>query len=271
MREAVRRIVLRCFPEIASGYHLDRFAKIIKIAEPPQGGEVCDRFNPHFAADIQIITPDGEPVEGEKYEAVALPLPMGGQEEGFFLYPRPGTICTVGWIEGRPDHPVIKHIYPMGLKLPPVPDNMARWQQRPGVHQTIDPGGNWERKTDKDIADIAENISETAQANRHETTGNNSTENVGKNSTETVGQKKLIEAGQKLEWVAPFITIRTPDGTVDFLPTLTDILDCIWQALDIIADHTHPTVGVIPDQTAAIHGKADCVESGSGAIKSVQG
>jgi len=262
MREAIKRIVLRMFPELAGGYHLDRYARIIKISDPPPAGVKCDRFRPYFAADIEILTPDGEPVpDFPKFEAVPLPVPAGGNSEGFFLWPRPGTIVTVRWIEGRPDHPVIQHIYPMGLTLPAVPDHMGRWQQKEGVHQTIDPSGNWERKTDVTISDIATEIQETASGSRSET--------VGENSTETVtGSKTTTAAAYQV--TAPTITIGAPNGGASLLPLITTALNDIKLALDIIADHTHPTDNAISPSSGAIHGKATNVGTSNASIQTLQ-
>ena len=215
------------FPELAGGYHLDRYARILKISDPPQAGKVCDRFRPYWAADIRILTPEGEPAPGlPKYEAVPLPVPAAGPDAGFFLGPRPGSIVTVRWIEGRPDHPVIQHVYPMGFSLPDVPDNMTRWQQRPGVHQFVDPAGNWERKTDKDIRDQAQNIQQTASGS--------STENISESKSTTAKTYKVT---------ASTITIGAPGGGPSLLPSISQALDDIKAALETLATHTHPGVG----------------------------
>jgi hypothetical protein len=227
MREAVKRIILRMFPELSGGYHLDRYARILKISDPPAEGVICNRFRPYWAADIEIMTPEGTPAPGfPKYEAVPLPVLAAGPDEGFFLWPRPGTIVTVRWIEGRPDHPVIQHVYPMGLSLPAVPDDMGRWQQRPGVHQTVDPDSNWERKTDKDIHDAA-------------------------------GNEKSTTA-KVYRITAPTIVMGAPNGGPSVLPLITSALANIKDALDILATHTHPSVGTC-SQSASISAKATAV------------
>jgi len=238
------------FPELSGGYHLDRYARIIKIADPPKAGATCDRFRPYWAADIEIMTPEGEPApDFPKYEAVPLPLPAAGPDAGFFLWPRPGTIVTVRWIEGRPDHPVIQHVYPMGLSMPDVPDNMGRWQQRPGVYQSVDPEGNWERKTDKDIQDTARNISEVAAGSRAET--------VGKDSTESVSNEKTVNA-KVYRVTAPTVVISAPDGGASLLPLISSALADIKAALNILADHTHPNVGTC-SQSGSVAAKASAV------------
>ena len=270
MREAIKRIVLRMFPELAGGYHLDRYARILKISDPPPGGVKCDRFRPYWAADIEILTPEGEPAQGfPKYEAVPLPVPMAGNDEGFFLWPRPGTIVTVRWIEGRPDHPVIQHVYPMGLSLPDVPDNMGRWQQRPGVHQTVDPAGNWKRTTDKDIRDTAQNIQENAGGSRSENTGGSRSESTGGDCSESVGGTKSVSAGSLFSVTAPTISIGAQGGA-SLLPTLSGGLEAIYRALDILADHTHPAIGAPPSQQDEIQEEADTLGGHNTALKTLQ-
>jgi hypothetical protein len=250
------------FPELAGGYHLDRYARIIKISDPPPAGVKCDRFRPYFAADIEILTPDGDPVpDFPKFEAVPLPVPAGGNDEGFFLWPRPGTIVTVRWIEGRPDHPVIQHIYPMGLTLPAVPDHMGKWQQKEGVHQTIDPSGNWERKTDESISDIAKEIHETASGDKTETIGGESSEDV-------TGAKKTTAAAYQV--TAPTITIGAPNGGPSLLPLITSALNDIKSALDIIADHTHPSNNTVSPDSSAIHAKATGVGGTNTSLQTLQ-
>lgn len=271
MRDAIKRIVLRMFPELAGGYHLDRYARILKISDPPTEGVTCDRFRPYWAADIEILTPDGEKAEGfPKYEDVPLPVPMAGNNEGMFFWPRPGTIVTVRWIEGRPDHPVIQHVYPMGLTLPAVPDNMARWQQRDGVHQYVDAPGNWERKTDQEIRDTAQTITETATGARTETVGGTSSENVTGSKSEAIGATKTVTAGTAYIVTAPVIEMKSQTG-ISLLPTLLDAYDAIQTALEILATHTHPSVGSVPSEQAGIQAEADSLDNSISALSSLQG
>ncbi|MCP3942655.1 MAG: hypothetical protein GY710_14365, partial [Desulfobacteraceae bacterium] len=164
-------------------------------------------------------------------------------------------------IQGRPDHPVIQHVYPMGLSLPEVPDNMGRWQQRPGVHQTVDPQGHWERKTDKDIKDIAQNIQETAAGSHTRTIEKDSIKSVGGNCTTTIsgnsnktikgnsneavtGPKTVTTSSFKIS--SPTVVIGAPGDGPSLLPLISKALTDIKDALDILANHTHPNVGTSP-------------------------
>ncbi|WP_136799241.1 hypothetical protein [Desulfosediminicola ganghwensis] len=255
MREAIKRIVLRMFPELAGGYHLDRFARIVKISDSPAGGETSDRFKPKFAADIEILTPDGNPAEGfPLYEAVPLQVPAAGENAGMFHWPSPGTIVTVRWIEGRADHPVIQHIYAIGRSLPAVPDKMGRWQQADGVYQVVDPAGNWERKTGGSITDSAATITENATGNRTETVGGSSTENVSGSKTTTAGGGYHVSA--------PKISISAPGGP-SLLPELTG-------ALDALATHTHPGDGQVSSVSSSVLSDSTSAGSASTNLQKLQ-
>lgn len=292
MRDALKKMMLRMFPELAGRYHLDRYARIVKIADPPTQGVACDRFRPYWAADIEILTPEGDPLpDYPLYEAVPLPLPAAGPEAGLFLWPRPGTIVTVRWIEGRPDHPVIQHIYPMGRTIPDVPDGSGLWQQRPGVHQRHDPAGNWERTTDQDIKDAARNIEavatamrqlqattvqDTASGSRTESSGKKTVtvsgdhaETVGGSSAETITGPKTISAAA-VNLAAPAITIGAPGGP-SLLPSLTSALAAIQSALTALAGHTHPSIGAVATGADAVSAHAGTVGSSKGQVDQLAG
>jgi hypothetical protein len=103
-----------------------------------------------------------------------------------------------------------------GLSLPSVPDHMGKRQQKEGVHQTIDPAGNWERKTNETISDIANEIQETAEGNLSETIGGNSTETV-------TGSKQTTAAAYHV--TASTVVIGAPNGGPSLLPLFTGIIN----------------------------------------------
>ena len=94
MREAIRRAVKGLFPELGAGLHLDRYARVLAVADAPGQGAASERFRPRYAVDIQILTADGEPDPAfPTYTAVPLPVPTGaGQEKGFFSSNRSALI-----------------------------------------------------------------------------------------------------------------------------------------------------------------------------------
>ncbi|WP_122581207.1 phage baseplate assembly protein V [Pseudomonas viridiflava] len=193
MDEAIKRSVERQFPEISGGYHLPRFAKVMAVADAPASAGVCDDFRPRFSVDLQVMGPDGEidpalPV----LAGVPLPMPVGGDEMGFFAFPEEGTQVVVCFAYGLPNKPYIQTILPHGLTLPKVPKGDQVWQHSDAVQQRVDADGNWLRKTDGKIQDqaIEREVNAMTNAERFQS----HTRTVDDHSTESVGGVKKIEA-----------------------------------------------------------------------------
>jgi len=193
MRKAIERIVRRIFPELTGGLHLDRFARVLDVSDAPELGSSSERFRPRYAVDLEILTPEGERDEAfPVYEAVPLPTVAGGMEAGLYGFPEPGCLVVIGFAYGRPDHPVVRQVYPLGQSLPDVQPGQLRWQQSAAVLQDADPDGNWVRQTDMAITDdslyrvarAAQNLEEFADELRR----------IEQHSTEEVGGVKAVEA-----------------------------------------------------------------------------
>lgn len=194
MRDALKKIVLKAFPELEAGLHLDRYARVLAVHDAPRHGGTCERFRPRYAVDLEVLTPDGELDESYPiYEAVPLPVSVGcGQESGVFGFPEPGCLVVLGFAYGRPDHPLVRQIYPLGMSLPNVPQGAQRWQQSAAVHQDVDADGNWTRTTNATILDNSVGrevraVDSLVQLARDIRT-------VLEHSTEDVGGLKTIEA-----------------------------------------------------------------------------
>lgn len=193
MDDAIKRGVERQFPEISGGYHLPRFAKVMAVADAPANAGLCDDFRPRFSVDLQVMGPDGEidpalPV----LAGVPLPMPVGGDEMGFFAFPEEGTQVVVCFAYGLPNKPYIQTILPHGLTLPKVPKGDQVWQHSDAVQQRVDADGNWLRKTDGKIQDqaIEREVDAMTNAERFQS----HTRTVDDHSTESVGGVKKIEA-----------------------------------------------------------------------------
>ncbi|MQT93015.1 phage baseplate assembly protein V [Pseudomonas helleri] len=193
MEDAIRRSVERQFPELTGGYHLPRFARVVGVADAPAGAGICDDFRPRFAVDVELLGVDGEPDPALPLLAgVPLPMPMGGDEMGFFAFPEEGTQVVVCFAYGLPNKPYIQTILPHGLSLPRVPKGDQVWQHSEGAQQRVDADGNWLRQTDGRIRDksIERDVESLTNAERHQS----STVEVEDHSTESVGGVKTIEA-----------------------------------------------------------------------------
>lgn len=155
MQAFLKKAILRLFPELSGGLHLDRYARVLAVSDSPDEGASSERFRPRLAVDLEILNPDLEPDPAfPHYTAVPLPVPLGaGGEAGVFAFPRPGALVVVGFAYGRQDHPVIRQIYGMGDSLPQVEPDEMLLQQKPTVFQRADTGGNWTRETDAGIVD----------------------------------------------------------------------------------------------------------------------
>lgn len=253
MREAIKNALLREYPELAGGLHLDRYGRVVAIADQPGEGVTCERFRPRFAVDVQILTPELEPDPAfPLYPAVPLPVPGGaGQECGTFAFPEPGALVVVGFVYGRPDHPVIRQVYPMGASLPSVAPREWLAQQSPAVFQRADAGGNWTRRTDAAIEDDSQArlvramdaVTEVAREIRR----------VSEHSTIEVGGMATLEVGTVLTMLAG---LRADLGTLG--------------ALNLTAggDSTHTTAGaaietVGKDHASTVKGSRAITVSGS--------
>lgn len=193
MEEAVTRIVERRFPELAGAYHLPRFARVLAVADPPLDAGLCDDFRPRYAVDLEVLAPDGEADPDLPHLlGVALPVPGGGAEMGFYAFPEEGTVVVVSFAYGLPNKPFILQVLPHGLSLPQVPRGDQLWQHSAAVQQRADAEGNWLRRTDARITDHASERQVQALENveRYQI----STVEVDDHSTESVGGIKTVEA-----------------------------------------------------------------------------
>ena len=193
MEDAIKRAVERQFPELTGGYHLPRFAKVIAVPDAPAGAGVCDDFRPRFGVDLQVLGPDGEvdaslPV----LSGVPLPVPVGGDEMGFYAFPEGGTTVVVCFAYGLPHKPYIQTVLPHGLTLPSVPKGDQVWQHSEACQQRVDADGNWLRQTDGKIQDKA--VQREVEAMENTESFQSHTRTVDDHSTESVGGIKKIEA-----------------------------------------------------------------------------
>ena len=193
MEDAIRRSVERQFPELTGGYHLPRFARVVGVADAPVSAGICDDFRPRFAVDIELLDADGEPDPALPVLAgVPLPMPMGGDEMGFFAFPEEGTQVVVCFVYGLPNKPYIQTILPHGLSLPKVPKGDQVWQHSEAAQQRVDADGNWSRQTDGRIRDksVDREVESLTNVERHQS----STVEIDDHSKESVGGIKAIEA-----------------------------------------------------------------------------
>lgn len=144
------------YPELASGLHLPKFARVVAHSEPVSSGNFADPFRPRYAVDVQLLDANGNP-DGSTpiYSAVPLPVPMAGNDSGMFQFPHEGTKVEIGFTDGRPDKPFIRQSVPEGTSLPDVKPGEQLQQQREGVSQRVTQAGDWVRQTDQVIRETS--------------------------------------------------------------------------------------------------------------------
>lgn len=116
-----QRQIESAYPELASGLHLPKFARVKAPAESVSSGDFADPFRPRYAVDVQLLDADGNP-DGSTplYSAVPLPVPMAGNDSGMFQFPPAGTLVEIGFTGGRPDKPFVRQTMPQGNSLPDI-------------------------------------------------------------------------------------------------------------------------------------------------------
>ncbi|HGT5786179.1 TPA: hypothetical protein ACM381_003104 [Escherichia coli] len=144
------------YPELASGLHLPKMARVVSHSEAVTSGNFADPFRPRYAVDVQLLDADGNPDnQTPVYTAVPLPVPMAGHDSGMFQFPPAGTLVEVAFTAGRPDKPFIRQTLSDGTSLPDVKPGEQLQQQRAEVSQRVTQAGDWVRQTDQTISETS--------------------------------------------------------------------------------------------------------------------
>ena len=154
-KSAARRQIEREFPELAGGYHLSKLARVVAISDETNLGDISTPFRPKYAVNVQLLDENGKESKTPVYKSVPLPVTNIGSEGGSYHYPEVGTEVEIGFINGRPDQPVIRNIYPNNKTMPNIKKNEHLLQQRAEVFTKIDHVGNMTRESDQTVTDNA--------------------------------------------------------------------------------------------------------------------
>lgn len=253
MQEAINRAIRHAYPELSGGLHVDRYARVVAIADQPTSGATCERFRPRYAVDIEILTPELEADNAfPRYTAVPLPVPCGmGHEAGMFAFPDVGALVVVGFAYGRPDHPIIRQVYPMGASLPAVAPQEWLVQQSPTVFQRADKDGNWTRQSDATITD--DSLSRVINAIDATTSLARELREISEHATTKVGGVATLEAGAVINLLAGLRvdvgtlgSLNLTAGAAGTLTTGTGLTELVGQ---------HHVITVKGNQTEAISGQ----------------
>jgi len=152
----VQRQIESHYPELASGTHLPKFARVMNPVEAVKSGNFSDPFRPRYAVDVQLLDADGNPDKDTPvYSAVPLPVPMAGNDSGMFQFPPEGTLVEIAFTGGRPDKPFVRQTVPEGTSLPDIQPGEQLQQQRAEVSQRVTQAGDWVRQTDQTISETS--------------------------------------------------------------------------------------------------------------------
>ncbi|MEH6479689.1 MULTISPECIES: hypothetical protein [Pseudoalteromonas] len=208
VKQAIKRLIQRYFPELNERKHLPQLARIEKIYDLPSGAAaISTAFRPLKSADVQLLNPlTNEPLLVPVFEQVTLGTGQAS-DHGLLNEPMPGMQCLIQYIDGLNSHPVITSLLPWQSLVPEHKRTDVTLQQN-SRSKIQGRDGNWHTTTDGDITQTSDSKTVTArksEQNYHQRTcsidshditkidGNQITEVMGALKT-VVGEKALIIA-----------------------------------------------------------------------------
>lgn len=252
------RQIEQAYPELAGGYHLPKYAKVVGIADPSTGGDISDPFRPKYAVELQLLDENGnEDKTVPIYPAVPLPVTSTASQGGDFAFPEVGTLVEVGFAYGRSDKPFIRTMLAQGKTVPSVAIGEQLKQQRPEVFERTDAAGNKTRETDQRITDrsferVIECDQETKQigtsektvdADSSEMVGGNKSVSVVGNFDQTVASNVSLGVGGTLQERISSVAIRISDEKNKMVAPLSymgsegqNIFRILEELIQIVAD-----------------------------------
>ena len=159
MEKIIKKIISKLFPELAAGYHLPKYAQVVRVAKPPSEGDLSTAFEPFYAVDIQLLTNKGK-IDATKpiYESVPMTISSGSSSQGQYGFPKTGVWVIVEFAYGSPEHPMIVGILPHRTTLPSVPVGDLLLQLTNETFLRAKKEGTWQLQAKKDIDVKAEKI-----------------------------------------------------------------------------------------------------------------
>ena len=208
VKQAIKRLVLRYFPELGQRKHLVQLARIENIYDlPTTQSELSTAFRPFKAADIVLICPHtNKPLDVPIFEQVTLATGQASNA-GLINEPTPGMHCLIQYIDGLNSHPVITSLLPWhGLVPTHKHTDVSLKQNERSQLQGRD--GHWHLQTDGAIrqsSDTNLEIARSKTAQYHERTCSIDTHDItkidGNQINEIMGALKTI-VGEKALIVA---------------------------------------------------------------------
>ncbi|OCQ23364.1 hypothetical protein A7985_05325 [Pseudoalteromonas luteoviolacea] len=156
VKQAVKRLILRYFPELGERKHLPQLARIENIYDlPTDGSKISTPFRPYKAADIQLINPHTyEILNVPLFEQVTLATGQAS-DTGLINEPKPGMICLIQYIDGLNSAPIITSILPWQSLVPEQKHTDVGLKQNSRA-QIQGRDGNWIIETDDSITQVSD-------------------------------------------------------------------------------------------------------------------
>ena len=214
-KSAARRQIEKEFPELADGYHLSKMAKVVAISDETNLGDISTPFRPKYAVNVQLLDENGKESKTPVYKAVPLPVTNIGSEGGSYHYPEEGTEVEIGFINGKPDQPVIRNIYPNNKTMPDIKKDEHLLQQRAEVFTKIDNVGNMTRESDQTVTDNARDYCLNSDSSTEKTTTKTTTVNA--NYTINVYSNYQLSANTIMNVSLKDYTVGTNSNFVKFV------------------------------------------------------
>lgn len=126
-----------------------------------------------------------------------------------------GTEVEIGFINGKPDQPVIRNIYPNNKTMPNIKKDEHLLQQRAEVFTKIDNVGNMIRESDQTITDNARDYCLNSDSSTEKTTTKETT--VTANNTLTVYGNHKLSANTIASIALKDYTVGTNSNFVQFV------------------------------------------------------
>lgn len=292
-----RRAAEKAFPELAGGYHLSKFGRVVGVSDPSSGGEISDPFRPKYAVEVQLLDEQGNEDESLPIlSSVQIPVVGSSSQGGDFSFPEVGAKVEIGFVNGQANQPVIRNVFAEGKTVPPVGIGERLRQQRPEVFERVDSAGNMIRQTDQGIneqslsrAIITESETKQLGQQKKEIEGNQQTTVGGNKTTHVLGDIQEVTAGNKIQGVggdyqqrisgvASLIakgkseqkgaTVWTGSESVNGWAILEELLGIVVEMGQTLAEHTHPGTGVSP-QSTKFSGQANQANSAKGRLSPI--
>lgn len=207
VKNAIKRLVLRYFPELGQRKHLPQLARIERVYDLPSAAMISSAFKPLKAADVQLLNPKtGEPLAVPVFEQVTLGTGQA-PDHGLLNEPAPGMHCLIQYIDGLNSYPVITSLLPWQSLVPEHKRTDVTLQQN-SRSKLQGRDGHWHLSTDGDITQTSDSSKiesrnrdekyhqRTCSIDTHDITkvdGNQINEVMGALKT-VVGEKALIVA-----------------------------------------------------------------------------